>query len=281
MLGHLCAIGGEQLTVVNGKGNGGPLNEISSVETEDLTKSHVFLDRTNGDIYKYYKEQHRWKPYASTGLRERARGERPVGAIYTPLDPTHKLIERVIAKRHDELKARTRVKFLQHWSMRSIPRAMCRSCVVVFWAKSWMRFTLEGRKARLTPLSLSPMILLQTDIIPTHNVRDLDESAIKSCPNRCDIIAECEYGPVMIECRHLFATQFHVMPEKYPMTAQILKNFIREKWRLMQELEHLDVRGVDVLQSNEIPKTAPERASSASAKRASSARGGSLGFQAS
>ena len=111
------------------------------------------------------------------------------------------------------------------------------------------------------------------DIIPTHNVRDLDENALKSCPNSCDIIADCQYGPVMIECRHLFATQFHIMPAKYPMTAQILKNFINEKWKLMQELEHLDVRGEAVLQSNEIPTAVPERALSASARRANSAGG--------
>eukprot|EP00948_MAST-09A_sp_MAST-9A-sp1_P003545 g3545.t1 len=213
MLGFLCATGGQRMNIISGSPSSNQYNNTKTGAEDDqpvpIAPHDALLDEKTGDIFKFNASTKQWEPFASSCLKERLPGVRPPGRIYTPIDPTHKLVPRTQKRRGDEVVVKIRTRFIQHWSTAKIPR--------------------------------------RSFIVPSHNVRDLDEKTILTSPNRFEVIADSEYGPIIIECKHLFGTQFYITP-KYEVTSTVLFNFIEEKYCLMRELEHLDACGNEVLQ---------------------------------
>ncbi len=56
MLGYYCATGYKRLRVINGRGRGGQLSDLSAIPREEATRlkeDDVYLDADTGDFYGY------------------------------------------------------------------------------------------------------------------------------------------------------------------------------------------------------------------------------------
>ena len=72
LLVYFCAIGEQNLNVINGNQKGTLLQDIAKYKTADaltnLAPGSVFLDYATGDFYSFDKYECQWKPKGNVGL---------------------------------------------------------------------------------------------------------------------------------------------------------------------------------------------------------------------
>ena len=72
LLVHFCAIGEQQIKVINGAEKGGLLETISQYKSAEvlsqLDQSTVFLDYATGDFYCFDINECQWKPNGNVGM---------------------------------------------------------------------------------------------------------------------------------------------------------------------------------------------------------------------
>eukprot|EP00945_MAST-04E_sp_MAST-4E-sp1_P005484 g5484.t1 len=207
MVANICCTGGEHINVINGKnGRGGALGSIANTKFDkEFHRSDMFFDNKSGDLYHFNPEKAQWLPFCHSGLRQRAKYATHLPRKYRPKEPFGKHAQpSVVPSLLHEVKLSIRTMEIQHWAFKGLK--------------------------------------LREFLVPRQNLFDIDEKASGSARRKYFILADSDQTlvPQIIEAGNLFATQFSIS-STYPETCQIMNNYVRQKYDLMNTFEYLDV----------------------------------------
>jgi hypothetical protein len=213
LLAHICCTGGEHVSVLNGEnGRGSKLSTIADIKiTKDFSRKDCFFDCETGDLYKFNPDSATWFPYCHSGLRQRAKYATHLPRKYMPKEPYGKHVQAsVVPAFLYETKLTLRTAEIQHWAFRGLK--------------------------------------LREFLVPRRNLFDIDEKASGTSRRKFFILADSDQSlvPQVIESGHMFGTQFPVTL-KYPETAQIMQNYVKQKYNQMNAYEYLDVSSAFLL----------------------------------
>ena len=213
MVANICCTGGEHINVINGKnGRGGALSSIANTKFDkEFHRSDMFFDNKSGDLYHFNPEKAQWLPFCHSGLRQRAKYATHLPRKYRPKEPFGKHAQpSVVPSLLHEVKLSIRTMEIQHWAFKGLK--------------------------------------LREFLVPRQNLFDIDEKASGSARRKYFILADSDQTlvPQIIEAGNLFATQFSIS-STYPETCQIMNNYVRQKYDLMNTFEYLDVSSAFLL----------------------------------
>ncbi|KAL4441119.1 hypothetical protein ABPG74_002069 [Tetrahymena malaccensis] len=192
----LCASNLESnIEVINGQGNGGKLSDMHNlpIRLQDVKHYHYFLENTTGDLYGFNYESNEWVPKGNCGLhfRRSAQEFQSIGKyilkapIYKATSQNVQIILPIKSNKNEEVCSIKKV-YYHHWLFQGMDTEF---------------------------------------LVELKNSWDIHSFSFTNPEKTFQILAECERGPLVIQCLNIICTLFTVN-SKYPNTLLPIQNFI-------------------------------------------------------
>lgn len=196
MIVFLCATNFNIERVINGKGHGGSLKAMQTMDKNlmsKLTLGDVFLDNATGDIYCHDSHKDEFYPVANTGIHNhKAAQENPTTS--TAMLKTRQYLAKIVDSANEifigksnEDRCRIFKQYVQHWLAKG--------------------------------LGFSEFLVTSINKWDVHPINATAKENVYT------VLAESPRGPQIIMHGNCVAVQFHIS-NKYPSTFTVLKNFV-------------------------------------------------------